>query len=77
LSIGHLLGGPEPGDRTALAIACATRHLGVALLVAGSLPGPRTLILITAYLLASAAVTIPYLKWRRAHSRSAKEAPAI
>ena len=28
VAIGHVLGGPHPDDRTALAIACATRHKG-------------------------------------------------
>lgn len=36
LAIGHLLGGPAEDDRTALAIACATRHIGIAVLVAAS-----------------------------------------
>ena len=65
LAIGHALGGPSPDDRTALAVACATRHLGIALLVAASFPGPRTTVVVAAYVLASAAVTLPYLKWRR------------
>jgi BASS family bile acid:Na+ symporter len=65
LAIGHALGGPQPEERTALAVCCATRHIGIALLVAGSFPGPRTLVLLLAYLLASAAVTIPYLWWRK------------
>lgn len=65
LAIGHLLGGPTADDRTALAIACATRHIGIALLVATAFPGPRTAVLIAVYVVASAAVSIPYLKWRR------------
>ena len=65
LAIGHLCGGPLPDDRTALAVACATRHVGIAVLVAGAFPGPRTLVLMTGYLLASAAVCLPYLHWRR------------
>ena len=32
---GHLLGGPDPEDRTTLAVTCATRHIGLALLIAG------------------------------------------
>lgn len=65
LVIGHLLGGPDPDDRTALAVACSTRHLGIAVLVAASVPGGMTAALVLAYLVASAAVTIPYLRWRR------------
>lgn len=59
LAIGHALGGPEPADRTALAIACATRHVGIAVLVASAFPGPRTMVLIGAYLVSSAIVTLP------------------
>ena len=66
LAIGHWLGGPAEEDRTALAIACSTRHLGIAVLVAASLPGPRTAVIIAVYILTSAAISIPYLRWRRA-----------
>jgi len=64
LAIGHALGGPDPDDRTALAVSCATRHVGVAMLAASTVPGPRTVALVLAYALASAVVSIPYLKWR-------------
>jgi BASS family bile acid:Na+ symporter len=42
LIVGHLLGGPIAGDRTALAMATASRHPAVALAVAtsGSRPSP-------------------------------------
>jgi len=66
LAIGHALGGPAPDDRTALAVACASRHIGIAVLVAASLPGPRTAVIIAVYIVASAIVCIPYLRWRRA-----------
>jgi BASS family bile acid:Na+ symporter len=64
LCIGHLFGGPDPNDRTALAVTCATRHVGVAMVVAAATPNPRTVVLIVAYTLASAIVIIPYMKWR-------------
>ncbi len=64
LAIGHGLGGPVPEDRTALAIACGTRHLGIALLVAASLPGPRAAVMVAFYILTSAVISIPYLRWR-------------
>jgi len=66
LGIGQALGGPAPDDRTALAVACASRHIGIAVLVAASLPGPRTAVIIAVYIVASAIVCIPYLRWRRA-----------
>jgi len=66
LATGHALGGPVPGERSALAIACATRHLGIALLVASTLPGrPRLVLLIGVYIVVSLAVTAPYLRWRK------------
>ena len=65
LVIGHLMGGEEPGERTALAVSCATRHLGLAVLVAAAVPGPKTAVFIAAYLVSSAIVVIPYLKWQR------------
>ena len=64
LFIGHLMGGEEPGQRTALAVSCATRHLGLAILVAAAVPGPKTAVFVAAYIVASAVVVIPYLKWQ-------------
>jgi BASS family bile acid:Na+ symporter len=72
LAIGHLLGGPDPGERTALAVVCATRHVGIALLAAAAVPGPRTAAFVLAYLLASGLVTFVYLRARtRPRARSA------
>ena len=68
---GHLLGGPDPEDRTTLAVTCATRHVGLALLVAAAAKGPNALSLVAGYLFASAAVSIPYIRWRtRVHARA-------
>ncbi len=67
---GHLMGGPEPSGRTSLAIACASRHVALALLVAASYRGPRALTLVAGYLVATALVSLPYLRWRsRVHDR--------
>jgi BASS family bile acid:Na+ symporter len=65
LAIGHLMGGPDEDDRTALAIACATRHIGIALVVASAFPGPATVVIVLAYTIATAMVSLPYLRWRR------------
>lgn len=68
LFIGHKLGGPDEGNRSALAITCAARHPGVAITVASGLfPEDSAAILGMAGLfwLASFAMAIPYLKWRR------------
>ena len=65
LIIGHLVGGPKEEDRSALAVACATRHIGVAVAVATSLPGARTAVVISIYIAISVAITLPYTRWRR------------
>jgi len=64
--IGHLLGGPDPGTRTAVAITSAARNPGLALLVAAlNRAPPEITATILAYLLVSAATLIPYVVWRR------------
>jgi predicted Na+-dependent transporter len=69
LATGHVLGGPDEGDRTALAVACASRHIGLALLVAANYRGERALELVAGYLVASAVVSLPYVRWRsKVHS---------
>ena len=65
LAIGHLFGGPDPDRRTGLAVACALRHIGVAVLVATSLPGPKTATILAVYVATSTAVSVPYVAWRR------------
>ena len=65
-AIGHVVGGPDPGERTALGVSCASRHVGIAMLAASATPGKATIALVLAYLLVATLVTIPYLKWRGA-----------
>ncbi|HEY2024517.1 hypothetical protein [Paraburkholderia sp.] len=65
LFIGHLFGGPEPDNRSALAIACATRHVGIALIVATEFVGAKTLVLVIAYFVTAFTVSSIYLTWRR------------
>ena len=68
LLVGHWLGGPDPGNRGALATATACRHPGIALLLAvGVLSDREETILGTVllYLLASIAITVPYQIWRK------------
>ena len=65
LAVGHLLGGPDPADRTALAVICSTRHIGIVALLASAVPGPRTLVLLLTYLFVASLVALPYLAWRQ------------
>lgn len=76
IAIGHLLGGPDERDRTTLAIACATRHIGIAVVVATAFKGPRTIVILAAYVIASAIVSIPYLRWRRRSAQAARPSPS-
>jgi bile acid:Na+ symporter, BASS family len=73
LAVGHVLGGPDSDHRTVLALATATRHPGVALVIAtGNFPN-ETLIApaLMLYLLVGVVVAAPYVMWRRTlHKRS-------
>ena len=66
LAVGQLLGGPDPGTRTAVAITSAARNPGLALLVASlnSAASPIFAVIV-AYLIISAFTVIPYMVWRR------------
>jgi BASS family bile acid:Na+ symporter len=67
LALGHMLGGPDPDHRTVLALATATRHPGVALTIAAGNFPDETLIApaLMLYLLVSAIVSAPYVRWRQ------------
>ena len=67
LAIGHLLGGPETEDRSALAISTASRHPGIAIAIAQTNFPEQKLALaaVLLYLLVNAVVSIPYQAWAR------------
>lgn len=66
LAIGHLLGGPDPRTRTAVAISSAARNPGLALLVAAlNNAAPEVERTVLAYLVVSAITVVPYVAWRR------------
>jgi BASS family bile acid:Na+ symporter len=67
LAVGHLLGGPEPGNRTVLALANGARHPGVALAIASATFPDEKLVpaAILLYMLVNAILCIPYVKWIR------------
>jgi BASS family bile acid:Na+ symporter len=55
MASGHLLGGPEPATRTAVAVCSAARNPGLALLVATQNGAPPTVVAtIFVYLIISA-----------------------
>ena len=65
LLIGHALGGPRPQDRLALGILCASRHVGLAMVLAATVKNRATVAAIGAYILAGLLVSIPYVRWAR------------
>ena len=67
LAAGHLLGGPQSEDRTALALSTSSRHPAVALAMASANFPDQKLIpaAILLYLIVNAIVSLPYLAWRR------------
>ena len=68
LLVGHLLGGPDPGNRRALASATVLRHPAIALLLAsGAFPEHEATVIGTVllYLLAALLLAVPYERWRK------------
>jgi len=65
LLIGHLLGGPEPGERVVLALATSSRHPGIALVVAQSAFPAQTEVLpaLLTYLIVESLISIGYVRW--------------
>jgi BASS family bile acid:Na+ symporter len=67
LLVGHLLGGPDPGNRGALASATVSRHPAIALLLASSaFPEQQAAVMgvVLIYLIVALLVTVPYERWR-------------
>lgn len=75
LAVGHVLGGPEPENRTSLAIATASRHPGIAVALAqANFPEQKlAMAAVLLYLLVNGVVSIPYLLWTK---RRRAEPPA-
>jgi len=66
LGIGHLLGGPRLEDRVSLAVLCATRHIGLVIVVGFARPSRAAVAVLSAYIVAALLVSTPYLAWQRA-----------
>src|SRR5829696_1224485 len=67
LAAGHILGGPDPEDRTVLALSTATRHPAITIAIAqANFPdqklAPAAVLL---YVLVSVIAGMPYLKWTK------------
>lgn len=64
IAAGHFLGGPEPSRRMALAQAAATRHPGIAAMVANRhFDDKQVLLAVILFLLTSIVVSAIYAKW--------------
>ncbi len=70
LAGGHLLGGPQREDRTTLAVASATRHPGMALLIANAnFTDARVTAVVLLFLLVGVAAGMPYQMWAKRAAR--------
>lgn len=66
LLAGHLLGGPNLAERESLAFAAATRHPGIAVLIAkGNFNDQRVLAAIVLFLVTSVVVSAIYQIWMK------------
>lgn len=67
LVAGHCLGGPDPHDRTVLALSTASRHPGIALALAShNFPDEHAVTaVVMLYLLVNIAISLPYVRWHR------------
>lgn len=68
VTAGYFLGGPDPKERTVLALASASRHPGIAIALASAnvvdeTPKQVVAAAVIFYLLISAIVVAPFLKW--------------
>ncbi|UJR83628.1 Hypothetical protein I5071_56960 [Sandaracinus amylolyticus] len=77
LAVGHVLGGPDPRDRTVLAIANATRFPALAALIAATgFPQSHAVPVVIAYLIVALVIALPYELWRkRVHGSADVERP--
>ncbi|HUL56429.1 MAG TPA: bile acid:sodium symporter [Usitatibacter sp.] len=79
VGLGHWLGGPASNTRTALAVACAARNTGLALMVALlNRAEPLVVASVLAYVVISALTATPYVWWRsRGYSASRLGSPPV
>ena len=71
LAIGHVLGGPKPENRTALAMSTASRHPGIAIAIAQTNFPEQKLALaaVILYLVVNALISITYNAWTQRADR--------
>jgi BASS family bile acid:Na+ symporter len=66
LAVGHFFGGPDPDNRTVLALATGARHPAIPLAIAGiNFPDEKAVMVVVLYhLIIATIVAVPYVKWR-------------
>ena len=70
--VGHLLGGPDLKGRVVLAVATSSRHPAVALAIGhANFPNQKLGPFVLVYLVLSAILAMPYLRWARSYSTTA------
>jgi bile acid:Na+ symporter, BASS family len=73
-AVGHLLGGPRPADRTALAIATPARHPGLTMAIAqANYPQQSRLVAgaVAIYLALRLLLLFVYVRWMRSRNQKA------
>jgi bile acid:Na+ symporter, BASS family len=74
LAVGHLLGGPDPDDRTVLALSTATRHPAVALAILHNAPDQKEVMAaVLLVVIVGFIASVPYVMWRT-HQSGGNEA---
>jgi BASS family bile acid:Na+ symporter len=70
LVAGYLAGGPDPHDRSTLAVSAAMRHPGIAMMIANAnAVNPKVSLAIMLVLLSSLIAIFPYRFWLVRHAR--------
>jgi BASS family bile acid:Na+ symporter len=72
LAIGHILGGPDPGERTVLALSTSSRHPAMALAIAANVDKQALLAAVLLAVIVGALIALPYVKRQgRRHAQGA------
>ena len=76
--VGHWLGRPDPGEQTTLALATASRHPGLAIMIAAAnfpVQSRQIAAAILLYLIVRTLVVAPYSRRRKRYESSAGDRP--
>lgn len=77
LVVGHWLGGPDPDERSVLAMATSARHPAVALAIShNAVDKPGVMAAVLLVLVVASIVSTPYVRWsRRGHDAALGHPP--